>query len=203
MYSPFKLVDVDKNFYQIGSNIDLANRLKDFFQNEKVEYFWKLDTSRQRMARALQHTEMIALRMPIPPDPNQLKTTNQWNQVLNIVDAEKFKNIKIFQELREWLLLTLKETGANNIEFGRIFFSRHKRNTEIGLHTDEGEYFSYYDRFHFVIDQTDNENIFFIRDEPIKLLQGNLYWVNNHVPHYLENRSTKDRINLIFDARLS
>ncbi len=203
MFSPFKLVDPDSNFYEISSNKDLAERLKAFFQNDSNEYLWKLNTSRQRMAKALQHTEMIALRMPKPPDPDQLKTTNQWNQVLNIVETERFKNIKIFQELRDWLLLSLKETGASNIEFGRIFFSRHKRETEIGLHTDEGDYFSYFDRFHFVIDQTDNENIFFIRDEPIKLLQGNLYWVNNHVPHYLENRSTKDRINLIFDARLS
>jgi hypothetical protein len=202
MFSPYKLIDESHNSYEIASNLQLSEKLKTFFQTPKTEYMWKMDTSRQRMAPALQHTEMIALRMPIPPNPSELKTTDQWNQVLNIRDAHLFKNIEIFNELRGWLDSSLRSAGASNVEFGRIFFSRHKANTNIGLHTDEGEYFNYFDRFHFVIDQADNENIFFIRNEPLKLLTGTLYWVNNHVPHYLENRSNKDRINLIFDARL-
>ena len=54
----------------------------------------------------------------------------------------------------------------------------------------------------FVIEQTDHMNIFHIRDESVELLTGKLYWVNNHVPHWLENLSDTDRINLIVDARL-
>lgn len=203
MYSPYKLADFSANSFEIATNTDLAIRLKTFFEDPSTDYMWKLNTSRQKMAKALQHTEMIALRMPVPPNPNELKTTNQWNQVLNIKDSDRFKEVAIFKELRSWLEEALKSSGASSVEFGRIFFSKHKAKTDVGLHTDEGEYFSYFDRFHFVIDQTDNENIFFIRDEPIKLLVGKLYWVNNHVPHYLENLSNKDRINLIFDARLS
>ena len=203
MYSPFKLVEFSANSFEIASNMPLAEKLKKFFEDSSTDYMWKLNTSRQRMAAALQHTEMIALRMPVPPNPNELKTTNQWNQVLNIKDSERFKDIALFQELRQWLEEALINSGAKSVEFGRIFFSKHKAKTDVGLHTDEGDYFSYFDRFHFVVDQTDNENIFFIRDEPVKLLMGKLYWVNNHVPHYLENRSDKDRINVIFDARLS
>jgi len=37
----------------------------------------------------------------------------------------------------------------------------------------------------------------------VRLERGSFYWVNNHVPHWLANNSTVDRINLIADARLT
>jgi hypothetical protein len=163
---------------------------------------WKISTSRQEMARALRNTEMVPLRIPIPKQGSKLSSTLEWNQVLEIEDTNILKNTETFIELINWLKQSIINKGVNKIEFGRIFFSKHKPNSNIDIHTDEGLYFDYFDRFHFVIDQTDNENIFYIRDEAIKLLTGKLYWVNNHVPHYLENKSDKDRINLIFDARL-
>jgi hypothetical protein len=146
---------------------------------------------------------MVSLRQLVPP-PIQIPTnTAEWNEVLTITNTKIYEGYPIFHKLVEWLGKSLREAGAENVEFGRIFFSKHAAGTKIDLHTDEGTYFSYYDRFHFVIDQADGENIFFIRDDPIKLEIGKLYWVNNHVPHWLENQSSKDRINLIFDARLS
>lgn len=202
MFSPYKFTDFSNNFFEITSNYELASKLKTFFEDPATHYMWQINTSRQRMAKALQHTEMITLRMP-GLSVDRRTTTDEWNQVLNLIDSGRFKDIVLFHDMKKWMEEALLSAGANRVEFGRIFFSKHKANTDIGLHTDEGEYFSYFDRFHFVIDQIDNENIFFIRDESVKLLTGRLYWVNNHVPHYLENKSNRDRINLIFDARLS
>ena len=203
MFSPYKLAPIESNFFEISSNLELAERLAAFFKDEKSQFLWNINTSRQRMADALKHTCMVALRQPMPPNPTTLKGTMDWNQVMVISDTKILSSYKIFQEMCQWLESAFIEAGSTKVEFGRIFFSKHMKNTKIGLHVDEGAYFDYYDRFHFVIEQTDHKNIFHIRNDPIELLTGNLYWVNNHVPHWLDNQSDTDRINLIIDARLT
>lgn len=203
MFSPYKLTTIESNSYEIATNQELADKLEKFFLNPQVDFLWNINTSRQRMAEALKYTKMVALRQPIPPATAKLTSTNEWNQVTTIADSKILTSYPLFQELVAWLNAALLEAGAKKVEFGRIFFSKHAANSEVGLHTDEGAYFDYYDRFHFVIDQVDNANVFHIRDEDVLLQRGKLYWVNNHVPHWLKNSSNKDRINLIFDARLS
>jgi hypothetical protein len=203
MFSPYKLTAFENNSFEIASNLELANKLEQFFLNPQVDFLWNISTSRQRMAEALKHTKMVALRQPVPPPTSKLTSTNEWNQITTISDSKILTSHPLFQELVKWLKDSLLAAGASNVEFGRIFFSNHAANSEIGLHTDEGAYFDHYDRFHFVIDQEDNKNVFRIREEDVLLQKGKLYWVNNHVPHCLKNSSSKDRINLIFDARLS
>jgi len=201
MYSPYKLCDFEKNYFHVSTNKLLAQELKEFFNYKNTDYLWKLITNRQKMAHALRNTEMIALRI-LTGDFTQIKSTNEFNQVMSVGETEVLKSVPLFQKTIKWMETSLINAGANRIEWGRIFFSKHFANSDIDTHTDDGAYFDYYDRFHFVIDQTDNENVFHIRDEDIRLLQGNLYWVNNHVPHWLKNSSNNDRINLIADARL-
>lgn len=202
MFSLHKFTSEDSNYFEISNNLELAERIKIFFQNPAVEYLWSINTSRQKMAAALKHTSMFALRYPITPKSSLPTTTSSWNQVTTLENSVLFSKYSLFKEIVDWLEYSLKEKGAKEVEFGRIFFSKHYANSKIDLHTDEGTYFNYYDRFHFVIDQIDKENIFYIRNNPILLQTGKLYWVNNHVPHWLENNSSKDRINLIVDARL-
>jgi hypothetical protein len=201
MYSPNKLCSFENNYFYINKNKELAEDLKIYFNDPKTDYLWKLITNRQKMAHALRNTEMVVLRRLVG-DFSNIKSTNQFNQEMAVADTEILTRSALFQKTVLWLEQSFIDAGATKVEWGRIFFSKHFANSDIDMHTDQGQYFDYYDRFHFVIDQTDNENIFHIQDEDIKLLQGNLYWVNNHVPHWLKNTSSKDRINLIVDARI-
>lgn len=200
MYSPRKLCNFEKNYLEINSNLELSNKLSTFFEDSKNDYLWKISKVRQTVSYALRHTEQISLRkLKVNA---KLDSTAQYNQILNTVDTDIIK-IPIFEKAVEWLKLVLSNENSDQVEFGRIFFSKHFSNSSIDEHIDDGKYFDYFDRFHFVIDQIDNENVFHIRDEDVYLQKGKLYWVNNHVPHYLKNNSNKDRINLIFDARLT
>jgi hypothetical protein len=201
MISPYQLTSFDTNYLEIGTNLDLANRLVKFFSLKETQSWWNISTDRQRIAIELKDTRMISLRRPVTN--NKLQSTMQWNQVTEIVDDDILLNsFPVFKDTYQWLKDTMQSTGASKIEWGRVFFSKHLAGTKIGLHRDEGAYFSHFDRFHFVID-SNSENIFYIRDCPIILETGKVYWVNNHVPHWLENSSPTDRINLIFDVRLS
>jgi hypothetical protein len=199
MVSPFKLFESELNYFKLGTNVEIGNELRNFFNQIDNEYLWKINTQRQEITKELRHTESIHLRY-LENLPKHFNTL-QSNQLMD-VGTSRAMSIPVFQKAVEWVQSTLKTTGANNVEFGRIFISRLAPFSKIDLHIDEGEYFSYYDRFHFTVTAS-AENSFVINDEDCILEEDSLFWVDNHVPHWLENRSKQGRINFILDVRLS
>jgi hypothetical protein len=197
--SPFKLFEADLNSFFIDTNFQLGEELQEYFENPANNYLWKISTHRQTITKALRFTESINLRYlkNLPPEAN----TVQSNQHMDVTESQE-ANFPIFKKTIQWIESALKFKGAENVEFGRIFFSKLSAHAKIDLHTDSGKYFSYYDRFHYTITEA-KDNIFSIRENNCYLNKNSLYWVNNHVPHWLENQSDKDRINIIIDARLT
>lgn len=204
--SELKFFDATRNFYLIGNNLELSKKLSYFFSLEENKELWKINTHRQDTTTALRNTESIMLRqISISKVMEKLgdnfkNTTGQCNQLMDLEDSLIFTKYDIFQESIKILDNMFKELGATEIDYGRIFFSKFKSKSNIDEHTDKGKYFSYYDRFHFVI-ETPKECIFHIQED-IHLETGGFYWVNNHVSHWLINDGLTDRINLIVDARL-
>ncbi len=199
LVSPYRLFENDLNSFKIATNIELGTELRNYFNDSTTDFLWKISTHRQTVTQALRFTESIHLRhlKDLPPGSNTL----QANQHMMVAQS-KIAEFPIFKKSIDWFEEALKSTGAQTIEFGRVFVSKLKANSTVDLHADSGKYFSYYDRFHFTVTAAE-ENIFSIRDENCILEVDSLYWVNNHVPHWLENQSNKDRINFIIDARLS
>ena len=199
LVSPFKLFGSDLNYVKISSNQELGDQLRIYFADPDNDDLWKLSTHRQTTTQALRFTETIHLRF-LKDLPTGVTTTesNQWMEI----GEKSLANEDIFKKTVSWIEQTLLNTGADNVEFGRIFVSKLAANSVIDSHIDSGKYFSYYDRFHFTVTAA-KENIFMIRDEECILENDSLYWVNNHVHHWLENRSNEPRINFIIDARLS
>lgn len=199
LVSPYKFFQNDLNSFKLGINAELGKDLREYFNDASTNFLWRISDHRQTTTHALRFTESIHLRYlkNLPVNVN----TIQSNQYMSVVSA-KTEEIPIFKKAIEWFERTMLSTGAKQVEFGRIFISKLAANSKIDPHTDQGRYFSYYDRFHFTISAANN-NIFVIRDETCILDIDSLYWVNNHVPHWLENRDNEDRINFIIDARLS
>lgn len=199
LVSPFKIFVEDLNYFKIEENKELGDELKTYFSNPANNDLWKLSTHRQTTTHALRFTESINLRF-LKALPTEFDTI-QSNEWMNIQQAER-ANSGVFKKAMDWFEEILLSTGAAHVEFGRIFVSKLATKSAIETHTDSGKYFNYYDRFHFTVTAA-KENIFMIRDEECILENDSLYWVNNHVAHWLENRSNEPRINFIIDARLS
>jgi len=199
LVSPFKLFGSDLNYVKISANQELGSELRNYFSDPVNDDLWKLSTHRQTTTQALRFTQSIHLRF-LKDLPTGITTieSNQWMEI----DEKPLANEDIFKKTISWIEQTLLNTGADKVELGRIFVSKLAANSVIDSHVDRGKYFNYYDRFHFTVTAA-TKNIFMIRDEECILESDSLYWVNNHVPHWLENRSNEDRINFIIDARLS
>ena len=84
MISPFAPVSLESNFFKIAKHQELAARLQDFFKDPKNNYLWGIHVHRQLAAVELKYTKSINLRVPRPP--SMIKTTHEYNQVMDIVD---------------------------------------------------------------------------------------------------------------------
>lgn len=204
--SSLKFYNGNKNYFLIEKDLKLAKELSSFFSQHDNAALWKINTHRQETTKALRNTESIMLRQISFSKVMEsmgntfVNTTAQCNQIMELEDSEVYHRFSLFKKMMERIDKFFLGIGATEIDYGRIFFSKLKAESNIDEHTDKGKYFSYYDRFHFVIETP--ENCVFHINENIYLQEGGFYWVNNHVPHWLRNDGSKDRINLIIDARL-
>ena len=105
MISPFALAARESNFFKISKHQELAEKLQDFFKDPKNDYLWSIHVHRQTAASELKYTKAINLRVPRPP--SLIKTTQEYNQVMDIVDFRLKNEIAIFLELCNWIDLTL------------------------------------------------------------------------------------------------
>lgn len=82
---------------------------------------------------------------------------------------------------------------------GRVVITKLKPGGKIYPHKDEGEAADIYDRYHLVL-QGDEGNTFIVNGEEQVMRVGELWWVNNHDLHSVENRGEEDRIHMIIDV---
>ena len=82
---------------------------------------------------------------------------------------------------------------------GRVVVTKLKPGGKIYPHKDQGEAADIYDRYHLVI-KGDEGNTFIVNGEEQVMRVGELWWVNNHNLHSVENRGKEERIHLIIDV---
>lgn len=83
-------------------------------------------------------------------------------------------------------------------EIGRIMVVSLHVNGAIDKHVDEGAYADHYDRFHVALSSYPG-NMFYVGDQQFEAKEGELWWFNHKLPHYVENKSIYDRWHLILD----
>lgn len=156
--------------------------------------YYDIDTSRERMSKALSKTRTYHLRVPII-DRAAIVRTESTQNIINCKDSGLYPLFPVMKSVIEEI--GQKLFGGWTI-MGRVFVTRLDPSESIGRHIDEGHYFETLHRFHIPL-QTEG-SLFLWDDDSVQLKQGDLWMLNNSVPHWVENTSGKWRTHLIFDA---
>ena len=136
LVSPFKIFESDLNYVKIGSNKELGDELRAYLADSANHHLWKLSTHRQTTTHALRFTESIHLRF-LKDLPTGISTieSNQWMEI----GEKPVSNENIFKKAISWFEKMLLNTGADQVEFGRIFISKLSANSIIDSHVDSGK----------------------------------------------------------------
>lgn len=79
---------------------------------------------------------------------------------------------------------------------GGVLITKVPAGGRIEPHTDAGWHASFYDKFYIPI-QNENGAVFCWENGRIEPNLGEVYWFRNDIPHWVENRSSADRLSLI------
>lgn len=163
------------------------------WSQQHQEAFYDIDTSRERMSPALSKTRTYHLRKPAVPTGFITKTTSAQN-VLTCEDTSLYATFPVMHDFINWVGDAFYNGWTT---MGRVFVTRLAAGENIGRHIDEGLYFESLHRHHFVL--ISQEAHFCWDNDSVQLQRGELWAVNNSVPHWVTN-SGADRTHIIFDA---
>lgn len=83
---------------------------------------------------------------------------------------------------------------------GGVLITKLPPGGRIEKHVDNGWHAGYYDKFYIPIQNADGA-VFAFDDGVIAPKEGDVYWFDNSVPHWVENNSEEDRISMIVCIR--
>jgi Aspartyl/Asparaginyl beta-hydroxylase len=89
---------------------------------------------------------------------------------------------------------------VNGEELGAVLITKLPPGGEIEKHVDLGWHALYYDKYYIPI-KNHTGAIFGFEDGIIRPDEGDVWWFNNQIPHWVENNSNEDRIALIVCIR--
>lgn len=183
-----------KNYKHIRhSEITGTEEVLEEWRKVHKDSFYDINTARERMSPALSKTRSYYLRVP-SISPSQIVRTESTQHIIECNDVKLFA---LFPKMHGFINRVGKELFGGWTILGRVFVTRLDPSESIGRHIDEGNYFERLHRFHLPL--SSNGARFMWDDDSIWLREGELWRVNNSVPHWVENGDSF-RTHLIFDA---
>lgn len=171
----------------------LVRPLLDEWVVKHQDAFYDISTSREKMSPALSKTRTYHLRSP--DLSNVVVTRTESTQhIVRCLDNKLYEQFPVMKAMIDQIGV---ELFGGWTTMGRVFVTRLDPHEKIGRHVDAGHYFDTLHRFHIPLA---TEGARFCWDaEQQTLLQGELWMLNNSIPHWVENDG-RWRTHLIFDA---
>lgn len=101
------------------------------------------------------------------------------------------------QPLQDLIDLVLDRAGGK--EIGRIVITKLEPGARVYEHVDTETSVNKYKRYHICLTATPG-NCFTSGEETIEMVQGQLWWFENKIPHSCINNGVGDRVHLILDV---
>jgi len=148
---------------------------------------WIKDDSRQKIYETHKNTEAISLvSSPYDWSPGKKIEVSYSDHQLKQESLNEINDIYTYLE---------------DIYCGRVIRSeivKLKANSSVRKHVDGGVSLSYARRVHVPI-ITNKEVFFTVNNTTVNMKMGQMYEINNSLPHSVENKSLYDRVHIIID----
>lgn len=154
----------------------------------------------ERSKRTPVFSSSTSVQIRIHKQPAKMfKDVHEWGKIVETVDhpinVKRFPNTLL---LAEWI-----KQQVNGIKLGRLMIVNLAPGGSVDPHIDKGEYFEVHSRFHIPIITNNQVNFGSTLNTDLgHMKEHNLYQLKNTDTHYVENRSSKERIHLIADIEL-
>lgn len=181
-----------KNFRLIRRNVDMSGILGEL---ENQPNIWDIDTSRQDNISIHSQTKAIVVLSHTEPASLDKEIRESFPQCFLYLGR---KNSYTSDFSSTCYFARSFARGVVGVP-GRVAIVNLRARGEVTRHVDGGMYYKLRSRYHLVL-QSPSGSRMVSGDEQVTMQEGELWWLNNRLPHEAYNDSDGDRIHVIFDV---
>lgn len=149
---------------------------------------WEIDRRRQTNLRVQRNTQSIVLRGPQRPVPDDIDQRD-WHL------SAPTEHARAFPQLMAGLERIAASCGRR---LARTTIVRLRPGSRVHRHCDAGAYYRARDRFHAVLESPQGSPMI-AGGETVTMREGEVWWLDNKVPHEALNPGPAWRVHAIFD----
>ncbi len=114
-------------------------------------------------------------------------------------ESEWYPSSKVLPSVKDLAFALM--TAVKGERLGGILITKLPAGGKIAPHIDSGWHANYYDKFYIPVKNEPGCIFGFESGNIVDAVPGECYYFNNHVPHWVENNSSEERIALIICIR--
>lgn len=156
---------------------------------EKNWDLFSVDQSRQRRIRVQRETESIPLRKAVRNGAMSI------NDIEDVEDTEWTARFPVLMHL----LQTISSAECGTLQ--RAMVVKLPPACKVYPHVDAGQYYLGRNRYHLVVSTSGKGSMMKCGGSKVHMAKGEVWQIDNKNIHSSENRSSKDRVHVIFDIR--
>lgn len=184
----YRKLSVDSSLLQVA--------LTEWAKNHQ-DKFYDIDTRREKFSPGLSKTRSYPIRRTLIASENFTSTESTQN----IVACMNTQLAPLFPAMLRLVNELAKNTENHHwTQLGRIFVTRLTNDENIGRHIDDGLYFDTLRRIHIPLIADGKASFCWDDGTRLQMNVGEVWEVNNSIPHWVENKMGSDRTHCIFDA---
>jgi hypothetical protein len=181
-----------KNFRLIRRDVDVSGILGEL---ENQPSIWDIDTSRQDNVSIHSQTKAIVVLSHMEPASLDKEIRESFPQCF-MYKGRKNSYTGDFSSTCHFARSFAR--GAVGV-LGRVAIVNLRAHGQVTRHVDAGMYYKLRSRYHLVLKSPSGSRMV-SGNEQVTLHEGELWWLNNRLPHEAYNDSDGDRIHVIFDV---
>lgn len=187
------------NFSRLATGLNIEPAWNAIQRLEKQGELWRPDTHLRKIAQGPEGAvDSIILRFPRVPEQLDDQSRLEWYQSSRALECHDTPMMGVLPQVRPliWWLMGAVEGER----LGRVVINRLNPYSAFYPHADGEPHASYYDRFHVVLQGTEDSYLT-VEDEKVRMSTGEAWWFNNAKLHQVDNCGHLPRIHLIVDIR--
>lgn len=177
------------NYLKISENVDVDHIVQEL---ERNPHLW--DEHPERTFSTSPHREVSDIWVRYNPKEDFVQTDKNTP-----FHSEWYECVKDIPSVADFSFRLM--AGVNGEELGGVLITKVPAGKKVYLHTDEGWHVDFYDKFYLHLESNDDVEFCWDNGEKIQPKKGDLYWLDNSTPHYVNNNGDTDRTTLIVCIR--
>lgn len=181
-----------KSHFKIADGIDVSKLKRELLRQPAL---WGIN--KQRLVDTSPHKDTTDIWVRFNKDIPEYGT-GDWARTGDEHDSQWYPSYYFLPAVKDIIFKVMSLVEGERL--GTVLITKTPPGAKVHPHTDMGWHAEYYDKYYIPIQNKDGA-VFGFPDGNIEPKEGDVWWFDNSITHWVDNNSNEDRLSLIVCIR--